>query len=106
MKMNAEANRQLRLRYRNRNRHFANAYKEFMGCADCGNADYRVLDFHHLRDKKLIVSWVVNRGHSILAIVREVAKCVVLCANCHRIREREKIDVHCITDRPTTQTSA
>ena len=38
-------------------------------CADCGEADPVVLEFDHLRDKRF-----------------EVAKCDVVCANCHKRR--------------------
>lgn len=54
-------------------------------CADCGNRyPYYVMDFDHNGNKKFLVtrSW----SRSLTAIVDEVAKCDVVCANCHRIR--------------------
>lgn len=57
-------------------------------CADCGEShDPSVMDFHHNEDEHKVhnVSWLlVNRGWK--TVLDEVAKCVVLCANCHRYR--------------------
>ena len=57
------------------------------GCADCGyNAHYAALQFDHLPgcDKK----FGLHEGyrHSYEAIDAEIAKCEVVCANCHSIR--------------------
>lgn len=53
------------------------------GCVICGEKDLACLDFHHLRDKEFVLaSCVKNRGMS--SINKEIDKCVVLCANCHR----------------------
>lgn len=66
------------------------------GCERCGIRDSRVLDLHH-RDpaqKLLAVSQIVSR-YGWQAVLDEVDKCVVLCANCHRIihyEERPLVD--------------
>lgn len=52
----------------------------------CGEADPVVLDFHH-RDqahKTSEVRKMLNEFRSKEVILAEVAKCDVLCANCHR----------------------
>jgi hypothetical protein len=68
---------------RTRIRHFIWGYKSSIGCQHCGIDDWRVLDFHHLGDKERPVS---NTGSwSLLRVLKEIAKCQVLCANCHRI---------------------
>ena len=65
-------------------------------CIDCGHKSkhYCVYDFHH-RDpatKKFAVSTMLTKtGAGISqAILDEVEKCDLLCANCHRIRHSGK----------------
>jgi hypothetical protein len=60
--------------------------KEKSGCADCGNKNPIVLDFDHLKDKKYNISRMIHDGFSWKAILKEIEKCEVVCANCHRIR--------------------
>lgn len=52
---------------------------------DCGEADPVVLDFDHLEDKLDDVSTIVNNG-TWEAVLAEIKKCEVVCANCHRRR--------------------
>lgn len=60
-------------------------------CARCGNADPRVIDFHHTNDdKESAVAKLRGDGASKTRILAEVAKCVQLCANCHRIHHWEQ----------------
>lgn len=61
-------------------------YKKTLRCVDCGNSDYRVLDFDHLGDKKFNISSAAQRGYSWKAIKNEILKCDPVCSNCHRIR--------------------
>jgi hypothetical protein len=69
-----------------RNRRFVDAYKQAMGCQDCGITNPVVLDFDHRRDKRSRVSSMRAQGWSLMTIIREIEKCEVRCANCHRIR--------------------
>lgn len=58
-------------------------HKLAVGCADCGfNAHHAALEFHHLGNKELNLSFAKSLGQA----QREMAKCEVLCSNCHRIR--------------------
>jgi 5-methylcytosine-specific restriction endonuclease McrA len=52
-------------------------------CVDCGEADLPVLHFDHLRDKVDDISTMFRRQQSWSAVLAEIAKCEVRCANCH-----------------------
>jgi len=58
-------------------------------CADCGEQNPLVLQFDHIEDKLDHVSWLVGSGCSPLRLQRELSKCIVRCANCHRRRTAE-----------------
>tara|TARA_R100001594_G_scaffold150532_1_gene212194 strand:- start:2822 stop:3076 length:255 start_codon:yes stop_codon:yes gene_type:complete len=60
-------------------------YKKKIKCKECGLNDYRVIDFHHIRDKEFAISNMVYRGYSWNRIQKEIDKCIPLCSNCHRI---------------------
>ncbi|MDP1793764.1 MAG: hypothetical protein Q8K63_06460 [Acidimicrobiales bacterium] len=54
-------------------------------CSDCGETDPLVLEFDHLRDKHFdIARGIRNKNWDVF--IAELAKCEVVCANCHRIR--------------------
>jgi hypothetical protein len=68
------------------------------GCADCGyNAHPAALDFDHLPGNiKLGKLASMACGSSLKTIHAEIAKCDVVCANCHRVRtanRRQKVEV-------------
>lgn len=56
-------------------------------CADCG-IEYPscVMDFDHQKDKEFLLSVAANKNMAIKRVLDEIAKCEVVCANCHRIR--------------------
>ena len=63
--------------------------KEFRAkakCVQCGEDHPATLDFHHIdpSEKDLPLADAAHRGWSIARLKREIEKCVVLCANCHR----------------------
>ena len=58
-------------------------------CVDCGEVDPVVLDFDHLRDKVADVSAMLGRAWA--TIEAEIAKCDVVCANCHRRRTAARL---------------
>lgn len=57
-------------------------------CLDCGRRYSPVcMDFDHVRGKKLMnVSVMPTRLRVLVRIREEVAKCDLVCANCHRVR--------------------
>lgn len=66
--------------------------KQSLACKVCGFNHPAVLDFDH-RDptqKFMEVGTMVSEGYSIDMIEAEIAKCDVLCSNCHRIRHYEE----------------
>lgn len=74
------------------NRAFIDAYKLAAGCADCG---YKVspvaLEFDHLpgSDKTGKVSDLAG-CRNLARVKEEIAKCEVVCSNCHAIRTAER----------------
>lgn len=62
-------------------------------CAKCKDTRTYVLDFHHKeKEDKDFTIGAVRKG-SLSLIQKEIDKCVVLCANCHRefhFLEKEK----------------
>lgn len=61
-------------------------YKKNLSCERCGENTTVCLDFHHQIHKKKDFSLATIRswGWGIERIKKEVEKCAVLCANCHR----------------------
>lgn len=70
-----------------RNRKLVRAAKD-RPCADCGqHYPWFVMDLDHVRgEKRQNVSVLVAQGVSARTLVTEIAKCDVVCANCHRKR--------------------
>jgi hypothetical protein len=55
-------------------------------CADCGETDPLVLEFDHITDDKSFEVARALSDRSWSTILEEIAKCEVVCANCHRRR--------------------
>jgi len=73
-------------------REFVAKYKMSIGCECCGwNGHPAALDLAHINaDEKAVSGYGNNRSAykqswSIAKIEKELVKCRVLCANCHRI---------------------
>jgi len=78
-------NAKLRMRQK---RLLLNRYK-MAPCTDC-HIQYNpwVMEFDHLRDKKYIVSHMTN--YKIARLEAEIAKCELVCANCHKERTHKR----------------
>lgn len=67
-------------------------YKVEKGCVDCGyNEDARALEFDHLpgSDKTRTVASLLYASWN--RVWEEIAKCEVVCANCHAIRTMDRL---------------
>ena len=58
--------------------------KNKSACEICGESHPSCLEFHHLKKKDNIISKMVASGYAIDTIQKEMAKCQIVCANCHR----------------------
>jgi hypothetical protein len=66
--------------------------KSSLRCRDCGMEHPACLVFHHTdrATKEIAVADALRRGYAKKRILAEMAKCVVLCANCHiKLHARE-----------------
>ena len=68
-------------------------YLRLHPCVDCGETDIVVLQFDHLRDKKADVTALITSGATWAAIEREIAKCEIRCANCHRLETARRYTI-------------
>ena len=77
---------------RHYNRDWIQQYKSTLKCESCGyskethsNFTTQALEFHHHNNnKEFAVSDMVHRGFAIDKIKKEIKKCRVLCARCHK----------------------
>ena len=68
---------------------FLAAYKIKKRCKDCGYYKHHsALEFDHVRGKKMLN---VCFAKSIAQAEKEIKKCDVVCANCHRIRTFKRL---------------
>lgn len=68
-------------------------YKSTLSCSNCGESRYWTLDFHHTNseEKEYNISILANSS-SKKKLIKEMSKCIILCANCHRdLHYREKM---------------
>lgn len=74
----------LRRIWEDKNRGWLQEFKKTLKCANCDESRWYVLDFHHTdpssKDFDLASSFKFSKDR----ILEEIAKCEVLCANCHR----------------------
>lgn len=66
--------------------------KSQQGCKICEEHRAVCLDFHHVEPGEHI-SKLIRDGVSMKTIEKEIRKCVVLCANCHRLLHAGLIDL-------------
>ena len=81
-----ETKRLLVVRYRK----WIEQYKQQRQCEICGISDFRVLDFHHGKVERK--NFNISDFHRLVGfekLKKEIKKCTLLCANCHRIEHYE-----------------
>jgi ArsR family metal-binding transcriptional regulator len=68
-------------------------YLQTHPCVDCGEDRVVVLEFDHLdgSNKLMSIAQLCN-GYSWKTIKKEIDKCEVVCANCHKIRTAKRAD--------------
>lgn len=60
-------------------------------CAGCGlSFPYYVMDFDHVRGEKRFEIAQSYHHYGLQTVLEEIAKCDVVCSNCHRIRTHER----------------
>lgn len=75
-----------RSRIRDDLRSYSDVVKQKYGCAFCAEKELCVLEYHHKKERQYVggrpVTHMALRGRG--AMIKEMNKCVVLCANCHK----------------------
>lgn len=74
-----------------KNKKVWDAFKGTLKCTNCGFSHTAALDFHHVdpAEKEYSISALVS-NKSFTKAMKEVEKCIVLCANCHRIHHYDE----------------
>lgn len=55
-----------------------------IGCCCCDEKEPVSIDFHHLFNKKFVISSNGGGRVSFKSLSKEINKCILLCSNCHR----------------------
>ena len=61
-----------------------NNFKQAHPCVKCGCSKYYLIDFHHLNPLEKDFTISDNSHAKIETLMKEIDKCIPLCANCHR----------------------
>lgn len=62
-------------------------------CAICGITDKCCLEFHHIKDKQYAISQAVNHLNKD-NFIKELDKCICVCANCHKKIHNNEIEIN------------
>jgi hypothetical protein len=85
-----QANREKILGYQDERRQLVSGWKN-QPCMDCGkNYPPYVMEFDHLDPDQKLFNIGQSMSRAIHALEVEVAKCDVVCANCHKQREHDR----------------
>jgi len=91
-----ESNKVNTERYKKAGRKLVYEFKLSNPCTSCSESNPVVLEFHHLdpKTKRNDVSNMATHGYSIESIEKEIEKCIILCANCHRKKTAKQQNWH------------
>jgi hypothetical protein len=80
-------NKERKERLLNENTNYLLSYLKEHHCVDCGESNPIVLEFDHIKpnEKEFGISKMM-RDYTWDQILKEIDKCEVVCANCHKIR--------------------
>lgn len=83
-------------RRRDKRRELIINYFKMNPCVDCGNKDFRVLEFDHVKERgqKSFTISRLSKNAGIETLNKEIAKCEIRCANCHRLKTAERDPKH------------
>lgn len=80
-------------KWKNKSVRFIRLVKVTKGCMVCGLREYECLDLHHVEPSEKEYNPSSLAGKSMNKIKEELRKCVVLCANHHRLVHAGKINL-------------
>ena len=66
------------------NRLIYNEWKKTLSCIKCGENHPACIEFHHINPEEKEYTISMLSGKTLKFILKEAAKCQILCANCHR----------------------
>lgn len=77
--------------YVQQRREWFNEFKKTLKCIKCGENHIACLDFHHRdpKQKEFSIAGAVSHSNKE-KVIKELEKCDVLCANCHRKHHYEE----------------
>ena len=80
-------------KWRHRNWLYIQAVKGLSECETCGESRATCLDFHHRDPESKRFSISEGTHCSIAVLDKEIKKCIIICANCHRVlHEQDKLN--------------
>lgn len=83
------------------NSKYVEELKKKSKCANCPENHIGCLDFHHLDESNK--EFTISSGSLSISrsrLIKEIAKCIILCSNCHRKLHYEKRKIVGSTPRP------
>ncbi len=86
-KEHKERSMQLQRDRRDKKRKFIQAYKTNVPCKDCNIIyPFYMMEFDHVRGTKVSNVGTMYKKYTLEEIKKEIAKCEIVCANCHAHR--------------------